>query len=118
MGKVNWFELHFQGEHEIAKTFPLDLLRGFELNTTLTVIRIIRPLPCFSSGIAEQALRFYATRNRFGPELTKASKSELPTILENVMQTDDLDSSDPACLSVVYDTLRNRDDWFDKLGIN
>lgn len=110
------FELLFEGlsrcqRREPLKDIPPDLLRGFEHNTSLTWTEV---KPRVDDQTPDLALNYYGTRNYFGPELAAASKAELPSVLENIWKKrEDIQSTELSCLSLVYETLRERGDWID-----
>lgn len=86
----------------LGVTTSADLMRGFELNTSLTDVHI----DWYDDDYDNKAsILFYTTRNRYAPSLQRASKAEMLTIFEAVLTHGDVG------LSVVFETLRARDDW-------
>jgi len=107
-------DLRFDNQNE-PMAIP-ELLPGFEGNTSLTTINIH---PIVTD--AERMLHFYSTRNTFAPKLSAATKSELPYVMERIWNKSTTTSAtvldpnhDLSCLSVLFERLRVRDDWFDK----
>ena len=87
------------------------LLRGFELNTSLTSVSV-EWLRDVDGGNAGSSIEYYATRNRFGPALAEASKPEMLTIMKGMMETH---GEPERGLSVIFETLRARDGWYDEI---
>ena len=82
----------------------VDFLRGIERNTTLTSVLI------FFTDIDEDNesdIAFYTTRNKYTPSLATSSKALMMEIFETLW------TEGNAGLSVVFDTLRGRDDWYE-----
>ena len=96
---------------QLPAPIPHQLLRGFKLNTSLQVVE----MNCLLSKDKDtaRAIDFCTVRNKFSPHLADASKAEMLAIFR-----DDLFGSQgfyESELSVVFETLRVRDDWFDKI---
>ena len=85
------------------------LVRGFELNTSLTDVDVdFCDLDIFDVAL-QPAIDFYTTRNKFGPALASASKATMLTIFEKMEEERPEDS----VLSVIFETLRGRSDWYE-----
>ena len=89
---------------------PKALIRGFELNTSLVDV-------CFHEmieGKEKAAIEFFATRNKYRSRLEAASKAEMLTIfVEMLEECEEREEHKESGLSVVFETLRARDEWFD-----
>jgi len=86
------------------------LVRGFELNTSL--IDVYVDFGNIFDVALQPAINFYATRNKFGPALESASKAKMLTIFEKMEQEEE-ERLEDSILSVVFDTLRGRSDWYE-----
>lgn len=96
-----------EGTNELTPLIPR-LVDAFELNRSLTFVSI----EYLQGSEAERTIDFYTTRNRFGPELAEASKEGMFSIFERMMAN----YTEPEKgLSVAFETLRERDDWFEKI---
>jgi len=96
-----------EGTNELEPLIP-HLVGAFELNRSLTFVSI----EYLQGSDAEKTIDFYTTRNRFGPELAEASKAGMLSIFERMMAN----YTEPEKgLSVAFETLRKRDDWYEKI---
>jgi len=94
-----------------ATPIPHQLLRGFALNTSLH--RVETNWPLSEDEHVERAIDFYTARNKFSPPLAGATTAKMLTIFrEDVLGSQSYQQSE---LSVIFETLRFRDDWFDKI---
>lgn len=77
-------------------------MRGLESNKSLTRVDF--------DGLEDldniAAIEFYTVRNEFAPLLADASKKQMLSVFESAPKYDE------AGLSVVFDALRARDDWY------
>ena len=90
---------------------PHQLLRGFKLNTSLHRVEMNWPLS--EDNHVERAIDFYTARNKFSQPLADATTAKMLTIFrEDVLGSQSYYESE---LSVIFETLRVRDDWFDKI---
>lgn len=93
-------------EEETARRRQLELLRQRERDA-----RDARANAAANRLRAQEAtIRYNARRSILGPRLAGASKSEMVTIFSGLnLLRDGLDNID---LSIIFETLRLRDDWF------
>ena len=100
-----------EGSNKIDPILP-NLIRGFELNQSLTFVSI----EYLQGTETEKTIDFYTTRNRFGPELEAAqSKVDMLALLYRVLAN----YPEPETgLSLAFETLRMRDDWCGKIVDN
>jgi hypothetical protein len=88
-------DYHFDNIHA-------DLLHGLKLNKSLTSVHF--------DGLEDDDtisdIEFYIIRNKFTPFLASASKQQMLLVFETALEHDE------AGLSVVFDALRLRDDWY------
>jgi hypothetical protein len=82
---------------------PADFLRGLELNKSLTSVSI----DDLEDHDVIAAIDFYPLRNELAPRLASASKEQMLSVFESALEYDE-----QAGLSVVFDALRVRDDWY------
>lgn len=103
-----------------------DLLRGFCGNRSLTRIQIRSRSVNDDNNISDARIHYYGMRNYWRSRLAGVSLRELPTVLKNLWKLPTqgqqqsiaaLLASSPtnqSCLSLTFETLRTRDDWFDR----
>ena len=87
-------------------TAPAEFVGGFKLNTSLTDVTLE-----WLRGDARKAIDLYTMRNRYKPHLDKASLREMLGIFKSMLETD---GEPERGLSVVYETLRSRDKWYEQ----
>jgi hypothetical protein len=86
-----------------------DVLCALKQNTSLTRVKI----GCLvADPEAQTTIEYYTTRNRLAPQLASASKANMLTIFEAAL----FDHGDLG-LSLVFDTLCVRDDWYDTADV-
>ena len=87
---------------QCSMSFQTDLLSAFEANTTLTDGQIFDTTNDLELN---NALDFYNCRNAFLPLIANATEAEMMTIFPSIEDSN-------AGLSVILDTIRNRQDWY------
>ena len=96
-----------------GEEIPKALIRGFELNTSLVDVRFF---DMWESEEGNVAIQFFATRNKYSPRLEAAFKAEMLTIfVEMLEECEEREEHKESGLSVVFETLRARDKWFDEV---
>lgn len=98
--------LVINGCDETARSISADFTRVFESNTSLTQVHFE---DIAVDDDAEAATEFYTRRNEFKPMLAGTSKEEMLEIFSM-----NLLAHGEAGLSVVFETLRVRDDWYER----
>jgi hypothetical protein len=88
---------------ELEGTLVDELLQGYKLNTSLTTATV-----SWINDDAKATIEYCTTRNRYKPALDAALTEAMLTIFEDALNHDQ-------GMSVVYDTLRVRDDWYESL---
>ena len=92
-----------------GKGVQADVLCALKLNTSLTSVNIDW---LGANSDAQTTIEYYTTRNKFGPQLASVSKAYLPTIFASAL----VDHGN-AGLSVIFDTLCARADWYDTADV-
>ena len=102
MQHLQGLELH--GPETLGESnSSVEFLRGFRDNKSLTDVHIEW---LDEDDESKANIAYYTTRNRYAPSLAVASKVKMLEIFETLVADEG-----NAGLTVVFDTLRARDDW-------
>jgi len=89
---------------------PPYLLPGLRDNTSLTYTS----LDALENTDSEKTIKYYCARNKYGPRLAEGSVRRMLSLSHLLLRSK---PSPEEGLSVVYEALRKRDDWFKKLSM-
>lgn len=96
--------------HEEIESILPDFLHGFEGNPSLKRVFV----DYIESGSdAKRSIDYFSTRNTYRPSLDNSSKSEMLSVFATMSESHG--EKPEEALSVIYDNIRVRDDWFDKI---